>query len=158
MLSKLKKHDDVEITLRDKSTAQDHVVGIDRDGTVNFKKLGYRYRSGMEFHDHPSKKDIVEIKVIGASSEEDAPKVPELVSDDELVKECNRLTSENAKLKEKIAKLQETLKSKQQKKAPKATVKAVADNNTTTDEGKADENTTTGETGNSEDTETAESK
>lgn len=63
MLETLKPGDIVEMTLRDKSTVTDTVVSKDRDSTTMFKNLGYRYVSGMEFHDHPSKGDIVKIFV-----------------------------------------------------------------------------------------------
>lgn len=159
MLSQLHEHDDVEITLRDKSTARDHVVSIDRDGTVKFKNLGYRYRSGMEFHDHPSKKDIVEIKATGVSNEPNDPDMPELVSDDELVKECNRLTAENAKLKEKIADLEFEIKALKANTPKKTTKKSKKTDNVATakdtgtedtkEEGETNENTAAGETGNS---------
>lgn len=98
MLERLKPTDSVEITLRDKTVVHDVVVSMDRDGTTRFKELGYRYRSGMEYHDYPSKKDIVDIKVIGAENVTE----DETVTDDEL----GKLKAENAELKEKIEALQ----------------------------------------------------
>lgn len=155
MLSKLNINDDVEITLRDKSTIKDHVEGRDRDGTIKFRSLGYRYRSGMEFHDHLSKKDIVAITVIGGSSAEpNDPNMPELVTDDELVKECNRLTEENAELKKTIADLEfeiKALKANQSKKTTKqASKKTTKQVDATEDEGTRDENQPAEQTGNSE--------
>lgn len=102
MLSQLKINDDVEITLRDKSTAADHVERIERDGSVKFTKIGFRYRSGMEFHDHPSKKDIVEIKVTGASGRPDDETGPQEITDIEELKRVNATLCEECNTKTAI--------------------------------------------------------
>lgn len=73
MFEKLVKNAIVEYTLRDKTVGKDKVIGIDRDGTILFEELGYRYRSGQEFHDHLSKKDIISVDIIGGVPEKPEP-------------------------------------------------------------------------------------
>lgn len=162
MFENLHVNDDVKLTLRDKTVAQDRVVSIDRDGTVRFEKLGYRYRSGMEFHDHLSKLDVVEIEVVGASSKQPDDEGGEPQLDVAATMEhYAHVCAENAELKKKIADLEFEIEALRDDKpaGPAEPEKTERDSPKADKEtGKENENKPTGETGNSSETGTATDK